>query len=401
MAAATDRADRATIQDVLTKRYGYDPAKASRAPVITPPTQTVPGRRDWPTPPTTTVTRNRELPAPSLMVRTFGRLTYGLTPTSAAEFAALGTSDTQRHNAFVEAQLAWESIDDSAVESRLTAAGYNTLGKTLPQLWADHIVANPEYSIRMRPSWEAQRAALVRAVHSKRQLRELLSTFWHDHFNVMVSEYDAGPLFVHYTRDVIRQHAFGNFRAMLEAVATSTSMLYFLDNRSNTRSGPNENFARELLELHTFGADNYLGFMNPSDVPPCPEDTTFPIGYTDIDVYETAAAFTGWSVKNGHWQFPTENDGTFVYRSLWHDCRPEIRARPFHPARPGRAERRARRARPHRGASARRQVHLQEADPALRVRRAVTGADRQRRGRVPAELRRTPTRSAWCCATSC
>ncbi|MBC7991049.1 MAG: DUF1800 domain-containing protein [Luteimonas sp.] len=324
MAAETDRADRATIQDVLTKRYGYDPAKASRAPVITPPTQTVPRRRDFPTPPTTTVTRNRELPAPSLMVRTFGQLTYGLTPTSAAEFAALGSTDVQRRNAFIEAQLAWESIDDSAVESRLTAAGYSTLGKTLPQLWTDHIAANPEYSIRMRPSWEAQRAALVRAVHSKRQLRELLATFWHDHFNVMVSEYDAGPLFVHYTRDVIRQHAFGNFRTMLEAVATSTSMLYFLDNRSNTRSGPNENFARELLELHTFGADNYLGFMNPSDVPPCPEDTTFPIGYTDIDVYETAAAFTGWSVKNGHWQFPAENDGTFVYRSLWHDSGPKF-----------------------------------------------------------------------------
>jgi uncharacterized protein (DUF1800 family) len=130
-------------------------------------------------------------------------------------------------------------------------------------------------------------------------------------------------MFAHYSRDVIRQHAFGNFRTMLEAVATSPSMLYFLDNRSNTRSGPNENFARELLELHTFGADNYLGFMNPSDVPPCPEDVAFPIGYTDIDVYETAAAFTGWSIKNGHWQFPTDNDGTFVYRSLWHDSGPK------------------------------------------------------------------------------
>jgi hypothetical protein len=109
MAAATDRADRATIQEVLTKRYGYDPAKAakaSRAPTITPPTQTVPRRRDWPAPPTGTVTRNRELPAPSLMVRTFGQLTYGLTPTSAAEFAALGSTDVQRRNAFIEAQLA-------------------------------------------------------------------------------------------------------------------------------------------------------------------------------------------------------------------------------------------------------------------------------------------------------
>lgn len=111
-------------------------------------------------------------------------------------------------------------------------------------------------------------------------------------------------MFPHYTRDVIRAHAKGNFRAMLEAVAQSTAMLYFLDNINNSRSGPNENFARELLELHTFGAENYLGFTDPFQVPPCPEDPAYPIGYTDIDVYETAAAFTGWSAKDGHWEFP-------------------------------------------------------------------------------------------------
>ena len=63
--------------------------------------------------------------------------------------------------------------------------------------------------------------------------------------------------------------------------------------------------------------------MDPFEVPPCPEDPSYPIGYTDIDVYETASAFTGWSVKNGHWQFPTENDGTFVYRPSWHDAGPK------------------------------------------------------------------------------
>src|SRR3546814_16401101 len=87
----------------------------------------------------------------------------------------------------------------------------------------------------------------------------------------------------------------------------SSDLLYFLDNRSNTRAGPNENFARELLELHTLGSENYLGFMDPFQVPPCPEDPPYPIGYTDVDVYETAAAFTGWKVKDGHWEFPTED----------------------------------------------------------------------------------------------
>ncbi|MEP6632676.1 MAG: DUF1800 domain-containing protein [Luteimonas sp.] len=310
---------------MLLQRYGYDYIKAvGRGPTVTMPTQTVPGRHDPGTLPTTPISIFRTLPPPPLSIRTFSRLTYGLTPTSLTEFAALGANDTARYNAFVEAQLAWESIDDSAVDARIAAAGYTTLDKTLPQLWTDHVASNPDYSVRMRPAWEIQRASLVRAVHSKRQLRELLVTFWHDHFNVMATDFDAGPLFVHYDRNVMRGNAFGNFRSMLEAMTRSTSMMYFLDNRSNTRAGPNENFGRELLELHTMGVENYLGFMDPNDVPPCPEDPTFPIGYTDVDVYENAAAFTGWTIKSGNYPYQSENDGTFVYRSVSHDSGPKF-----------------------------------------------------------------------------
>src|SRR3546814_15504473 len=137
---------------------------------------------------------------------------------------------------WVDDQLDWEAIDDSAVESRLAAAGYTTLGKSLKQLWTDHVPGDPAWEVRMRPAWEIQRACLVRAVHSRRQLRELLVTFWHDHFNVMATAYSAGPVYVHYDRDVIRATAFGNFRPMLEAVAKSTAMLSLLDNRSNHRA---------------------------------------------------------------------------------------------------------------------------------------------------------------------
>ena len=77
-------------------------------------------------------------------------------------------------------------------------------------------------------------------------------------------------------RDVIRANALGNFRTMLEAVAQSASMMYYLDNASNTRSGPNENFARELLELHTLGVDG---------------------GYTQQDVQELARVLTGHGVR--------------------------------------------------------------------------------------------------------
>lgn len=264
------------------------------------------------------------LPRPPFAVRVLGNLSCGATTASIADFNALGSDDFQRLANYVDWQLDWTAIDDSAVESRLSTAGYTTLDKSLTQLWADHVRGDPEYSIRMRPAWEVQRAAFVRAVYSKRQLREVVVNFWHDHFNVTASDYSAGPVYVHYDRDVIRQHAMGNFRTMLEAVATSPSMLYYLDNVDNTRAGPNENWGRELLELHTMGAEHYLGFTDPFKVPPDPDDAGYPSGYTDVDVYETASAFTGWTLKNGHWQYPIDNDGTFVYRQAWHDAGPKF-----------------------------------------------------------------------------
>jgi uncharacterized protein (DUF1800 family) len=257
-------------------------------------------------------------------VRVLNNMTFGATAASIAEFNALGANDTARLTAFVDQQLNPAAINDSALDTRLSTAGYTTLSKSLSQLWADHVAPDPVWEIRMRPAWEVQRSALTRAVYSKRQLQEVMVGFWHNHFNVTVNDFSIGPVSMHYNRDVIRANALGNFRTMLEAVAQSTAMMYYLDNASNTRSGPNENFARELLELHTLGAENYLGFVDPFQVPPAPEDPAYPIGYTDVDVYETAAAFTGWSVKDGHWQYPTEDDGTFVYRQAWHDAGPKF-----------------------------------------------------------------------------
>ncbi|MGO4259226.1 DUF1800 domain-containing protein [Lysobacter sp. TAB13] len=326
MTRSLSASEQAALRQHLLQRYGAlgrgTPSKAARAkldgasgaaPLASPDMHAAP-----------VMALPKDLPRPPFWIRVLGNLSYGATAQSIAEFNALGTTDAQRLANYVDWQLDWTNIDDSAVDTRLSNAGYTTLGKSLTQLWTDHVKPNPAYEIRMRPAWEAQRAALVRAVHSKRQLREVMVNFWHDHFNVMASDYDAGPVFVHYQRDVLRPQAFGNFRAMLEQVAKSTSMLYFLDNADNTRAGPNENFARELLELHTLGAEHYLGFMDPFQVPPDAEDPNYPAGYTDIDVYETASAFTGWSVKNGHWEYPTENDGSFVYRQAWHDAGPKF-----------------------------------------------------------------------------
>ena len=85
---------------------------------------------------------------------------------------------------------------------------------------------------------------------------------------------------------------------MLEAVATSPAMLFYLDNYVNQAGGPNENWAREVFELHTLGAENYLGVGDQNKVPGYPAD---PTGYVDDDVYEATRCFTGWRVNDGQW----------------------------------------------------------------------------------------------------
>jgi uncharacterized protein (DUF1800 family) len=107
----------------------------------------------------------------------------------------------------------------------------------------------------------------------------------------------------------------GNFRTMLGAVARSTAMLYYLDNFTSGVAGPNENYARELFELHTLGAENYFGVMRQDDVPVDPQGR--PLGYVDADVFEACRCFTGWSVANGQGGAP--NTGLFHYRANWHD----------------------------------------------------------------------------------
>jgi len=315
------QAERAMLDRAQRQRY-----KLARAPRFQPLPKDHQAASGGPLPEKSSQRRLLTLAKPPFAVRVLNNLSYGATPASIAEFNALGSSDLARLTAWVDQQLNPSAIDDGAVATRLANAGYTTLNKTLLQQWAEHVRANVEWADRMRPGWEVQREALVRAVHSKRQLFEVVTAFWHDHFNVMLSDYDCCPVYGHYDREVIRANAFGNFRTMLEAVAKSTAMMTYLDNKSNRRSGPNENFARELLELHTFGSENYLGFMDPFDVPPCPEDRSYPIGYTDIDVYETAAAFTGWTINNNHWEFTHANrdDGTFYYHSDWHDSGPKF-----------------------------------------------------------------------------
>lgn len=198
------------------------------------------------------------------------------------------------------------------------------LSKPLEELWG---VFDPQAQYngqeKGRARLEVMAATLIRSVYSRYQLREIMTQFWHDHFhvNAFADDHIAVAL-PSYDRDVIAKNCLGNFRAMLEAVATSTAMLYFLSNQSSRAGAANENYARELFELHSLGRDSYLNdhYDRWRDVPGALDGR--PVGYIDQDVYEAARAFTGWTVENGAAidngrKLPAT--GRFAYVENWHD----------------------------------------------------------------------------------
>lgn len=166
-------------------------------------------------------------------------------------------------------------------------------------------------------------ATLMRAVHSRWQLREVMADFWHNHFNVnAVGDQLVAVALPSYDNEVIRRHALGNFREMLEAVATSAAMQIYLNNRSSRGGAANENYARELFELHTLGRPAYLNALYNKwrAVPGAAQGK--PEGYIDQDVYEAARAFTGWTIEDGAGigagrKLPAT--GKFTYVETFHD----------------------------------------------------------------------------------
>jgi uncharacterized protein (DUF1800 family) len=199
---------------------------------------------------------------------------------------------------------------------------YTLINASLQELWPLYQDSVP-YAEKIYPAKQVFGATILRGVYSKWQLRELLVDFWHNHFNVSINIDDrVAVTFPIYDREVIRKNALGNFRQMLEAVAKSVSMQVYLDNASSKASPANENYARELFELHTLGAEHYLNHLYNRwrEVPGA--TTGMPEGYIDEDVYEAARAFTGWTIADGadDWKggrFP--NNGEFYYFEQWHD----------------------------------------------------------------------------------
>jgi uncharacterized protein (DUF1800 family) len=270
------------------------------------------------------------------------RLTFGATPEAEARLAEMGR----------EAWLDWQlshPVTDPGLEARLAEARlriaydagededgnrWPATDELRPLAWlaadpADRLPLQDwgpgkgmNYAERTRPAQEVIAASLIRAVHAEGQLREVMTQFWHDHFNVdaMKDETTASTFPAHDA--TLRAHALGNFRVLLGEVARSPAMLYYLNNADSIASPANENYARELLELHTLGAGNYLNDRT-SDWRAVPGATEgLAEGYLDLDVYEVARAFTGWSVGDGRWITDGEQaprTGVFHYVARWHD----------------------------------------------------------------------------------
>jgi uncharacterized protein (DUF1800 family) len=268
------------------------------------------------------------------IVHALNRLTYGPRPGDAERVKAIGLQK------WIEQQLAPARIDNSSLDAKLRNLTTLTLdSQTIQREYAGPAMAerrqrqleNPNAvrpepgSMRNDPNSprdpvnEIQRknrqviadieeAKLLRAVYSERQLEEVLVDFWFNHFNVFAGKGATRNYITEYERDAIRPYVLGNFRDMLGATAKSPAMLFYLDNwlssaegggvrRASVQrppqrsSGINENYARELLELHTLGVDG---------------------GYTQQDIVNIARTFTGWTMQ------PRQGSG-FMFVAARHD----------------------------------------------------------------------------------
>ena len=169
---------------------------------------------------------------------------------------------------WLDAQLSPGHLDDWACDLRVG--------------WMDTAEVDAGLAFEFPPEQievELGRSTLLRAVYSKRQLLEVVTEVWTDHFHVAIGKGKCRHLRSPYDREVLRTHALGRFRDLCGAATTSAAMLVYLDGAGNAlAAAPNENHARELLELHTLGVGG---------------------GYTQRDVQEVARCLTGFVVEEG------------------------------------------------------------------------------------------------------
>ncbi len=322
------------------------------------------------TPAKTVIARSdvRELPADQQIIQALNRLTFGAKPGDILKVRAIGL------DSWIDQQLRPEKINDDAMSAFV--GNYSALNQNQNDLLAqyaeqqrarqqvrreraDSNAMSAADSIALRQQLQQrfnltrqvvtqlQSSRVARAVASERQLQEVMTDFWENHFNIYAQKGGPEPYYLtDFDQNVIRPRALGKFRDLLEAVAQSPAMLFYLDNarsmadstrptlgaqnavprarpfgrgglggimgimragqqrqqqqqqqQQRKRQGLNENYGRELLELHTLGVDG---------------------GYTQQDVINVARAFTGWTIK------PPAQGGGFIFRPQVHDAGEKI-----------------------------------------------------------------------------
>lgn len=198
------------------------------------------------------------------------RLSFGATHDLIAHIESVGIEG------YITEQLNPQAIDDRACERMLAPLqAFRASATDIDRAESRALLSQPTGQALD----ELRIATLIRAVHSRRQLYEVMVHFWSDHFNIDPARMRAlraeKPVD---DRDVVRRHALGRFRDLLQASGHSPAMLRYLDNDKSRAEEPNENYARELLELHTVGVGNY----------------------NETDVAGAARVFSGWGIDDDH-----------------------------------------------------------------------------------------------------
>ena len=228
---------------------------------------------------------DKALPPIEQEVLFLNRSSYGIRPADYARIKTIGIEN------YLEEQLDYESIDNSELEQILDFV-FPLVKATLPEISA---YINQGDDIGEDRSADAAvqliSSTMMRQLYSRHQLFEVMVEFWSNHFNVDIVKGLDLILKVYDDSHIIRPKVFSSFRELLHANAKSAAMMFYLDNYTNTKLGPNENYARELMELHSLGVDG---------------------GFSETDVKEVARCFTGWSIG--------ENDSDFfAFYASTHD----------------------------------------------------------------------------------
>jgi len=192
------------------------------------------------------------------------RLTYGATPAERDRIVAIGEA------AWLNEQLSPATLNTAAVDAKIAALP--AIGMAPLDLFTNY----PDNQTAKLAGNQLQYATWIRALESPAQLHERMVEFWSDHFNVPMEDRQVTLFKIVEDRTAIRPYALGKFKELLVASATSPAMLRYLDNYLSKVGAINENYGRELLELHAVGVGNY----------------------TEADVVAASRLLTGWSIDN-------------------------------------------------------------------------------------------------------